>query len=133
MPGSGAGGRPRAVATTRLRSASLYVGGRPERGASSSASRPPASKRPIHCRTIFSDTTNRRAIAGTGSPSAAAWTMRARCTSRTGAVCARTSRSIFARSSSVSARKRMAVVTVAPPAVIATGDYHTCGTTHLDT
>ena len=131
VPASGAGGRARALATTRLRSASLYVGGRPARRASSRASLPPASKRRTHCRTIFSDTPAWRATAGTVAPSAAALTMRARCTSRTGAVCARTSRSSFTRSSSVSSRTRMAVVTFAPPPAATIPSYHSCGTTHL--
>jgi hypothetical protein len=108
-PPSGAGGTERALAMTRPRSCSVYVRGRPGRGASSSPASPAALNRLSHPRTTSAPTPTRPAIAGTRAPSAASATIHARRANRTGAVSARTSRPIFTCSSSVRSRTHTAM------------------------
>src|SRR5207248_3095492 len=112
-PSAGSGGRPRALAITRPRLSSLYVGGRPGRGASSSPSKPAALKRSSRARTVFSASPSPRAIAGAVAPAADRSTISARRARRTGAVCERARRASFARSSSVRSRTNSAIRT--PP------------------
>src|SRR5204863_6148364 len=61
-PSAGSGGRPRALAITRPRLSSVYVGGRPGRGASSSPSKPAALKRSRRARTVLPPRPTPRAI-----------------------------------------------------------------------
>jgi hypothetical protein len=86
----------------------VYVAGRPDRGASCKPSSPAVLNRLSHRRTVSGCNRNSAAIAATRCPWLAHHTIRARSTTRAGAVRAWAKRLISSLSSSVSSRMRKA-------------------------
>ena len=75
-------GSEHAHTVTRARSAGVYTGGRPDRGASPRPLRPFAANRARHLRTVSTQPPSSAAIAAFEAPSAASTTINARALSR---------------------------------------------------
>ena len=84
------GGGPSVSATRRSRSARVYVGGCPGRGASARPASPAAAYRRRHSLTVMIATPSSAAMPSIGPPSAERSTIRARVTARCSLVAART-------------------------------------------